>query len=132
MSRFELITHIAAPPERCFDASRDIVQHVRSFTKYRERAIAGVTSGLIGAGEEVVWEGIHFGFRLRHHSRINAFEPRCHFQDQMVRGVAARSVTATISSRRAMARGCGTWWPGRRRSDRWAHLPIFLIRKYVE
>jgi ligand-binding SRPBCC domain-containing protein len=87
MPRLELITHLSAPPAACFDASRDIDLHVRGFMESRERAIAGVTTGLIGAGQEVVWEGIHFGFRLRHHSLIAIFEPPRYFQDIMLRGV---------------------------------------------
>src|SRR5437899_1264752 len=51
-----------------------------------ERAIAGVTSGLIGAGQEVTWRGGHFGFALTHTSRITAYERPKYFQDCMVRG----------------------------------------------
>jgi ligand-binding SRPBCC domain-containing protein len=51
-----------------------------------ERAIAGVTSGLIGANQEVTWRGRHFGVVITHTSRITAFEPPRYFQDSMVRG----------------------------------------------
>lgn len=35
----------------------------------REKAVAGVTSRLIGPGEEVTWEATHFGIRQRLTSR---------------------------------------------------------------
>ena len=36
----------------------------------REKAVAGVTSGLISLGEEVTWRAWHFGLPLRMISRI--------------------------------------------------------------
>lgn len=51
-----------------------------------ERAIAGVTSGLIGFGQQVTWEERHFGFKLHHTSRITEYDRPHHFQDCMVRG----------------------------------------------
>ena len=51
-----------------------------------ERAVAGVTSGLIGAGQDVTWKGRHFGLTLTHTSRITVFDRPHHFQDCMVRG----------------------------------------------
>ncbi|WP_245631979.1 SRPBCC family protein [Edaphobacter aggregans] len=51
-----------------------------------ERAIAGVTNGLIGHGESVTWEGTHFGFRLRHTSKIVDYEPYRFFCDEMTYG----------------------------------------------
>jgi hypothetical protein len=51
-----------------------------------ERAISGVTSGLIGAG--LTWQGRHFGFTLTHTSRITAYQRPKYFQDCMVRGLS--------------------------------------------
>jgi ligand-binding SRPBCC domain-containing protein len=87
MVRIELVTNIAAPIERCFDLSRSIDLHMSSTDWTGERAIAGVTSGLIGLDQEVTWQGRHFGFRIQHTSRITAFDRPRHFQDCMVRGV---------------------------------------------
>jgi hypothetical protein len=64
----ELSPRIAAPIERVFDLARSIDLHVASTNWTRERAIAGVTHGLIGAGQEVTWRGRHFGFMVRHTS----------------------------------------------------------------
>lgn len=86
MVGIELFTTIAAPLERCFDLSRSIDLHMASTDWTGERAIGGVTSGLIGPDQEVTWEGRHFGIRIHHTSRITAFEPPTYFQDCMVRG----------------------------------------------
>ena len=90
MIQIELTTTIAAPIQRCFDLSRSIDLHMASTDFTGERAIAGVTSGLIASGEEVTWSGRHFGFRITHTSRITAFESPTHFQDCMVRGMFRR------------------------------------------
>jgi ligand-binding SRPBCC domain-containing protein len=51
-----------------------------------ERAVAGVTSGLIGPGQEVTWRARHFGVWWRMTSRIVDYERPCRFVDQMRRG----------------------------------------------
>jgi ligand-binding SRPBCC domain-containing protein len=79
-------TEIAAPVETCFDLSRSIDLHLESMLASRERAVGGVTSGLIGAGQEVSWEAHHLGVRWRMTSRITEFEPPHRFVDEMVRG----------------------------------------------
>jgi len=85
-----LRTRVAAPPSRCFDLARDIDLHQRSTAASRERAVAGVTSGLLGRGDEVTWEATHFGVRQRLTSRITEFDPPNRFVDEMVRGAFAR------------------------------------------
>jgi ligand-binding SRPBCC domain-containing protein len=80
-------TRIAAPPERCFLLSLNIDLHVQSAAPTRERAVAGVTHGLIGLGERVTWEGRHFGLKLRHETLITACERPKYFQDAMVNGL---------------------------------------------
>lgn len=52
----------------------------------RERAVAGVTSGLIGPGQSVSWEAHHLGLRWRMTSRITDFDRPHRFVDEMVRG----------------------------------------------
>jgi ligand-binding SRPBCC domain-containing protein len=86
MIRIELVTRIAAPVEHCFDLARSIDLHMASTDWSGERAIAGVTSGLIGPGQEVTWKGRHFGVLITHTSKITAYERPKHFQDCMVRG----------------------------------------------
>jgi ligand-binding SRPBCC domain-containing protein len=79
-------TSIRASPERCFDASRDIDLHQKSLAHTGETAVAGRTSGLIELGEEVTWEGRHFGVKQRFTSRITSFDRPRYFQDSMQRG----------------------------------------------
>ena len=90
MSILELVTHVAAPVERCFDLSRSIDLHQHAFGATGERAVAGVTSGLIGSGESVTWEATHFLVRQRLTSRITAFDRPRHFRDSMVSGAFRR------------------------------------------
>src|SRR5215469_15070808 len=87
MQTIRLETRIAAPIELCFLLSLSIDLHMDSTAPTRERAIAGVTHGLIGPGESVTWEGSHFGFRLRHTSRIVSYEPPTFFCDEMTQGM---------------------------------------------
>jgi ligand-binding SRPBCC domain-containing protein len=86
MIRIELVTRIAAPIERCFDLARSIDLHMASTNWTGERAVAGITSGLIGLEQEVTWKGGHFGILMTHTSRITAYDRPKHFQDRMVRG----------------------------------------------
>ena len=86
MIRLTIKTFIAAPVDRCFDLARSIDLHMASTDWTGERAIAGVTSGLIGPGQEVSWEGRHFGLTLHHTSRITQYDRPRHFQDCMLRG----------------------------------------------
>lgn len=90
MPRIEVITEIDAFIERVFDYSRSIDTHQKSQTRHGEVAIAGRTSGLIEAGEEVTWEATHFGIKQRLTSRIVSMERPHHFRDSMVNGAFKR------------------------------------------
>lgn len=79
-------TSIAAPPERVSDLARSIDAHQQSAEGTHERAIAGVTQGLIGMGDEVTWEARHFGIKQKLTVRITEFERPFRFQDVMVSG----------------------------------------------
>ena len=87
MQRIQLETTIAAPPERCFLLSLNIDLHKESTAQTNERAIAGITHGLIGPNETVTWEGRHFGFMLTHETLISNYDRPRHFQDIMLRGM---------------------------------------------
>lgn len=90
MPVIELSTFIAAPIERVFDLARSIDLHTASTAATGERAVAGVTSGLIGSGEQVTWRARHFGVWQSLTSRIEIFERPSHFRDSMVRGAFRR------------------------------------------
>jgi ligand-binding SRPBCC domain-containing protein len=87
MPIINLSTTINAPIEICFDLSRSIELHQLSTARSNERAVAGVTSGLIGLNEEVTWEATHFGIRQTLSSKITAFQFPTYFRDEMVRGI---------------------------------------------
>ncbi len=86
MAVIELTTLIQAPIERVFDLSRSIDAHQHSTATTSEIAVGGITSGLIGLGEEVEWEARHFGLRQRLSVRITAFSEPTHFRDEMIKG----------------------------------------------
>ncbi len=86
MPVFRIVTDIAAPVEQCFDLSRSIDLHLESMIASKERAVAGVTTGLISEGQEVSWQARHFGIQWRMTSRITEFEAPHRFVDEMVRG----------------------------------------------
>lgn len=76
----------ALPRERLFDLARSIEAHMDSQKGAGERAVGGVTSGLIGEGQEVTWQARHFGVPLRMTSRITALDFPNSFTDEQVRG----------------------------------------------
>jgi ligand-binding SRPBCC domain-containing protein len=86
MPVIELSTVIRAPRERVFDLVRSIDAHQDSTGGTKERAVAGVTKGLIGMNGEVTWEARHFGVRQRLTVRVTAFDRPNHFQDVMIVG----------------------------------------------
>ena len=90
MPRIELSTTIHAPIARVFDLARSIDLHSDSMANTDEKAVGGVTSGLIGANETGTWHARHFGVPQRLTSRITQFDPPHRFGDQMVRGAFKR------------------------------------------
>ncbi len=86
MPVIDLNTLIRAPRERVFDLARSIDAHQDSTSGTEERAVGGVTRGLIGLGDDVTWEARHFGVRQRLTVRVTAFDRPAHFQDVMISG----------------------------------------------
>jgi ligand-binding SRPBCC domain-containing protein len=81
---------VRAPIERVFDASRSVDVHVASTSATEERAVAGVTTGLLELDDVVTWEAKHFGVRQRLTSRIVSMSRPLHFRDSMVSGAFRR------------------------------------------
>ena len=86
MPVIELTTVILAPIGRCFDLARSIDLHKLSTKGTNEEAIAGVTSGLIGMGQQVTWRAKHFGITQTLTSQITRFEYPFYFTDEMLNG----------------------------------------------
>jgi ligand-binding SRPBCC domain-containing protein len=86
MPKIHLETFIKAPLKLCFDLSRSVDVHMESTSRSRERAVAGVTSGMMNLNETVTWEATHFGIRHYLTSKITAFDRPRMFIDEMQRG----------------------------------------------
>jgi ligand-binding SRPBCC domain-containing protein len=84
--QFECRTRLPLSVQEAFDRSRSIDAHTASMAASRERAVAGVTSGLIGLDEEVTWRAWHFGVPIRLTSRITRMSPPDVFVDEQVKG----------------------------------------------
>ncbi len=82
-------TVIDVPIGVCFDAARDIGLHCQTMAYTKERAVAGVTGGLIGAGQSVTFEAVHFGIRQRLSATVVRFDPPRGFADEMTQGAFA-------------------------------------------
>lgn len=65
---------------------RDIRIHTETTSHANEKAIAGVTDGMIGLGQTVTFEGTHFGLRQRLTVKVIEFERPWLFVDEMVEG----------------------------------------------
>ncbi|WP_461787933.1 SRPBCC family protein [Pedobacter sp.] len=86
MPKIILHTEINAPIDVCFDLSRSIDLHQISTNQTSERAIDGVTTGLIGLNETVTWEATHYGITQRLTSKITAFQRPFYFVDEQQKG----------------------------------------------
>ncbi|HEV2708822.1 MAG TPA: SRPBCC family protein [Edaphobacter sp.] len=80
------MTWMDAPMERCFKLATSIDLHLASASQTGEKAIGGVTTGLIAEGETVQWQARHFGRLRTHTSRIDGWRPYSYFSDVMVEG----------------------------------------------
>lgn len=90
MPVIKLTTRIKAPIERCFNLSRSIDLHLLSTARTDERAIAGVTSGLIGPGQYVTWRARHFGVYQNLTSQITDYVYPTQFKSRMLKGAFKR------------------------------------------
>ena len=86
MNRIELKTKVNAPIQRCFDLSTSIDLHKISASKTKEKAIAGITEGLIKRNEKVTWKAKRFGLWHKMTMQIAEFEKPIHFTDEMIKG----------------------------------------------
>lgn len=86
MPKIHLTTFIAAPVERVFDLSRNIELHQISTASTHEKAIEGITGGLINKGETVTWQARHLFKKRKFTSKITELEKPALFTDEMVAG----------------------------------------------
>lgn len=86
--------YVDAPIEFCFDLTRNVDIHTETTAKTKERAIAGVTSGLMEKGDTVTWEATHLGVKQKLTAKIIEMNKPHNFTDVMVKG-AFHSFTHT-------------------------------------
>jgi ligand-binding SRPBCC domain-containing protein len=86
MALIKLLTRINAPVETCFNLARSIDLHKQSMQHTNERAIAGVTSGLIGLNQTVTWRARHFGLMLTMTSKITELMYATSLTDEQLDG----------------------------------------------
>ncbi|MFF2450568.1 cell division protein [Neobacillus sp. NPDC058068] len=77
---------IKAPVELCFDLARNVDIHTQTTSTTKERAVGGVTQGLLEEGDTVTWEAIHFGIKQRLTAKVTLMEKPYKFVDMMVKG----------------------------------------------
>lgn len=102
-----MISHelwIDAPIDTCFDLARNVDVHTETTRKTKERAVGGVTTGLMEKGDTVTWEATHLGIRQRLTAQIIEMERPHRFTDVMIKG-AFHSFTHTHEFRES---GTGT------------------------
>ena len=86
MPEIVLTTRIRASADACFDLSLSVDAHTASMGTSGERAVGGVTTGLMGPGDTVTWEARHFGLPFRMTSKITEYERPRRFVDEQQRG----------------------------------------------
>jgi ligand-binding SRPBCC domain-containing protein len=86
MRSIRLETVIAAPIGDCFDLSLSVDAHAASMQASKERAIGGVTSGVMRLGDSVTWRARHFGIAFRMTSAITEYQPPSRFVDEQQHG----------------------------------------------
>jgi len=77
---------IHAPIEVCFDLARNVDIHTQTTSNTKERAVGGVTEGLLEEGDIVTWEAVHFGIKQRLTAKVTYMEKPNKFVDIMVKG----------------------------------------------
>lgn len=87
MGHVTIVTTIAAPAERCFDAARSVDAHVQSARFSNEKLVApGRLTGSLEPGDLVCFEGRHFGVKQRFCARITEMNRPHRFTDEMTQG----------------------------------------------
>jgi ligand-binding SRPBCC domain-containing protein len=72
--------------QTAFDLSLSIDAHLESFQASGERAVNGVTAGVIGLGEFVTWRARHFGITWTMTSTITEWDRPRRFVDEQRKG----------------------------------------------
>ena len=86
MPTIKLETYIKANRDIVFDLSRSIDLQSEHVTDSSEKAVGGITSGLINPGETVTYRGKHLGVKQDLTSKVTDFDRPNFFADEMQKG----------------------------------------------
>lgn len=89
MPKIKLKTEIKADISIVFDLARSIDLHKISTKHTNEKAVAGVTTGLIEINQSVTWRAKHFGVYQSLTSKITEYDRPKYFVDEMIKGAFA-------------------------------------------
>ncbi|WP_077212490.1 SRPBCC family protein [Bacillus dakarensis] len=70
----------------CFDLARNVDIHTKTTAKTKEKAVGGVTQGLLEKGDTITWEATHFGIKQRLTAKVTHMVKPTVFVDIMVKG----------------------------------------------
>ena len=112
--------------ERCFKLAVSIDLETAA---HAHKAVAGVTTGLIGPGETVTWQDRLFGRTFRHQSIIEIWQPFSHFRDVMVSGFFKATSMTITSPPRTMAHAFATRSGSSPRWANWVSCGALLRRR---
>jgi len=73
--------------ELCFDLARTVEVHAGKQLLTVQRAVGGITAGMMECGDSVTWETKHFGLKQNLTSKIIHMEKPFSFADMMIEGV---------------------------------------------
>ncbi|MGO2139242.1 MAG: SRPBCC family protein [Leucobacter sp.] len=83
---FTVTTRARTTREELFDASLDVDEHVASMSGSDERAVGGLTSGMLTLGNTVTWRARHFGVWFTMTVAITELSRPDSFVDEQQRG----------------------------------------------
>jgi len=86
LTTIKTVTTIRASREQCFDLARSQKAHTASAEATSERIVSGPANDLLTLGDEVTFEGRHFGIRFRLTARITESLFPEFFVDETVKG----------------------------------------------
>ncbi|HET9744177.1 MAG TPA: SRPBCC family protein [Chitinophagaceae bacterium] len=86
MEIVRLETIINAPIERCFLLSLNVDLHHLSTKGTGEKAISGVTSGIMKFKDTITWRAKHLGFYQNLTVKITAYDFPNYFVSEMIKG----------------------------------------------
>lgn len=78
--------YIDAPINVCFDLARNVEVHTKTTINTKEKAIAGVTVGMMENGDTVTWQATHLGVKQKLTAKITEMDKPYKFTDVMVKG----------------------------------------------